>query len=95
VVNTDHKLNKNIVITLYCKLEIVQRYGLETARLLIYISCSLVVLHKVQWTMKWVYLYLGMLCFGQNVGYESHRCTVHFVKSLQLLTNKCTYITFT
>ena len=25
--------------------------------------------------------------------YESHRCTVHFVKSLQLLTNKCTYIT--
>jgi len=27
--------------------------------------------------------------------YESHRCTVHFVKSLQLLTNKCTYITFT
>jgi len=26
---------------------------------------------------------------------ESHRCTVHFVKSLQLLTNKCTYITFT
>ena len=25
---------------------------------------------------------------------ESHRCTVHFVKSLQLLTNKCTYITF-
>jgi len=27
--------------------------------------------------------------------HESHRCTVHFVKSLQLLTNKCTYITFT
>ena len=27
--------------------------------------------------------------------YESHRCTVHLVKSLQLLTNKCTYITFT
>jgi len=26
---------------------------------------------------------------------ESHRCTVRFVKSLQLLTNKCTYITFT
>jgi len=26
---------------------------------------------------------------------ESHRCTVHFVKSLKLLTNKCTYITFT
>ena len=25
--------------------------------------------------------------------YESHRCTVHFIKSLQLLTNKCTYIT--
>ena len=29
-----------------------------------------------------------------TVEYESHRCTVHFVKSLQLLTNKCTYITF-
>jgi len=27
--------------------------------------------------------------------FVSHRCTVHFVKSLQLLTNKCTYITFT
>jgi len=27
--------------------------------------------------------------------YESDRCTVHFVKSLQILTNKCTYITFT
>jgi len=26
---------------------------------------------------------------------ESHRCTMHFVKSLQLLTNKCIYITFT
>jgi len=25
---------------------------------------------------------------------ESHRCTVHFVKSLQLFTKKCTYITF-
>jgi len=33
---------------------------------------------------------LKLLC-----SYESHRCTVHFVKSLQLLTNKCTYITFT
>jgi len=27
--------------------------------------------------------------------HEPHRCTVHFVKSLQLLTNKCTYITST
>jgi len=27
--------------------------------------------------------------------HESHRYTVHFVKSLQLLANKCTYITFT
>jgi len=26
---------------------------------------------------------------------ESHRWTVHFVKSLQILTNKYTYITFT
>jgi len=32
---------------------------------------------------------------GRSNIYESHRCTVHFVKSLQLLTNKCTYITFT
>jgi len=26
---------------------------------------------------------------------ESHRCTVHFAKLLQQLTNKCIYITFT
>ena len=32
---------------------------------------------------------------GSVMGNEYHRCTVHFVKSLQLLTNKCTYITFT
>jgi len=30
---------------------------------------------------------------GTSYLYESRRCTVHFVKSLQLLTNKCTYIT--
>jgi len=30
-----------------------------------------------------------------NYTYEPHRWTVHFVKSLQILTNKCTYITFT
>jgi len=29
-----------------------------------------------------------------DMGIESHSCTVHFVKSLQILTNKCTYITF-
>jgi hypothetical protein len=33
----------------------MHRYGLETARLLIYVSCGLVVLRKVQWTMKQVY----------------------------------------
>jgi len=37
------------------------------------------------------FLVIRKICFI----YESHRCTVHFVKSLQLLTNKCTYITFT
>jgi len=30
-----------------------------------------------------------------HVKYDSHRCTVYFVKPLQLLTNKCTHITFT
>ena len=33
--------------------------------------------------------------FKRILSFESRRCTVHFVKSLQLLTNKCTYITFT
>ena len=28
----------------------------------------------------------------QNFVFESHRCTVHFVKSLQLLNKKWTYI---
>ena len=34
------------------------------------------------------------LCVNSN-WYKYQRWTVHFVKSLQLLTNKFTYITFT
>ena len=45
--------------------------------------------HKIKWEGE-VHHDLKLINF-----YESHRCTVHFVKSLQLLTNKCTYITYT
>ena len=42
---------------------------------------------------------LCAICYSSRAHYSGfqklHRCTVHFVKSLQLLTNKCTYITFT
>jgi len=36
----------------------------------------------------------GLLTFVIDTDSESHRCTVHFIKSFQLWTNKCTYTTF-
>jgi len=38
---------------------------------------------------------IGVERIKTYISYKTYRCTVHFVESLQLLTNNCTYINST
>jgi len=58
-----------------------KKKGRKFYRLLLYFHC-LQADAAVKALQNYEYL-------NNRVNYESHRCTVHFVKSLQLLTNKC------
>ena len=69
-------------------------------------SCLKISNNDVRWLVKVVFSLCVCVCVCVCVWFferciwniprdESHRWTLHFVKSLQILTNKCTYIIFT